>query len=787
MKLLRMKSWNRHAEASLCALFVAALGAAGPLLAQDPAPGPASPASGGVLGEIVVTAQKFSQPLARVPESITAFTPQALHDFHIKSFADYATKTPNLSFTYGSGPTGFADARTVAIRGITGQNLFGTSGATGFYIDDTPMPSSVDPRIVDIDNIQVLEGPQGTLYGESSLGGNVKLVTNKPDLETFQGHTAVDAGATSGGGSPDYGVNAVVNLPIVRDVLAMRIVGFYNHDAGYLTRTYPTDPASPGVTNPFLDVPRSSVGDQGAITAYGGSINTLWRLSNRLDATLLLMTQEEKYHGFPATFAPLPDFTPVYTLNRAFDVQPTAFDRWQMASLTLKYRGDGWDLVSATSYFHRQTEDIEDSTYGTQQIFASYYQVSGLPPQPYFWQGDHYFNQFSNETRFSFKPVHGISGTFGLFVSNSRALFYIPPTYANGLVAATVNNAVVGPWPNDLIWTQRNPGREKDYALFGQVYWRFLPRYTLTLGARQYWLRQHTDYTADGFMNFGPTTTDPQSNSQSGLDPKVALSYQASQSTLLYVSAAKGFRAGNAQAYAPFCAEPNLPVTDITQLRSDTLWTYEAGAKVQLSNPGLLITADGFHIDWKNIQQQVALPCGAYFDINGGEAKINGAEFQAMGYLVPRLQVRLGVGYEKTDLTDPGALGLVGLTQGSRLMGVPAWTASAGAIYRRPITTRVSGFLSADYSYTGNSQSELNGGAGLIATRPSFSLVNARIGIDWGQSELSLNGSNLSNSKPNVGDIGYVGYAQYDATGTVIPQVATLRPATVTVEYSRSF
>ncbi len=787
MKLSRLKSWNRHADASLSALLVAGLGAVGPLRAQDRAPVTAAPAPGVVLGEIVVTAQKFSQPLARVPESITAFTPQALHDFHIKSFADYATKTPNLSFTYGSGPTGFADARTVAIRGITGQNLFGTSGATGFYIDDTPMPSSVDPRIVDIDNIQVLEGPQGTLYGESSLGGNVKLVTNKPDLERFQGHAATDIGGTSGGGSPDYGANAVVNLPLVRHVLAMRLVGFYNHDAGYLTRTYPTDPASPGVTNPLLDVPRSSVGDQGAITAYGGSANTLWRLSSRFDATLLLMTQEEKYHGFPATFAPLPDFTPVYTLNRAFDVQPTAFDRWQMASLTLKYRGDGWDLVSATSYFHRQTEDIEDSTYGTQQIFASYYQVSGLPSQPYFWQGDHYFNQFNNETRFSFKPVHGISGTFGLFVSNSRALFYIPPTYANGLVAATVNNAVVGPWPNDLIWTQHNPGREKDYALFGQVYWKFLPRYTLTLGARQYWLRQHTDYTADGFMNFGPTASDPQSNSQSGLDPKVALSYQANQSTLLYVSAAKGFRAGNAQAYAPFCAEPNLPVTDITQLRSDTLWTYEAGAKVQLSNPGLLITADGFHIDWKNIQQQVALPCGAYFDINGGEAKINGAEFQAMGYLVPRLQVRLGVGYEKTNLTDPGALGLVGLTQGSRLMGVPAWTASAGAIYRRPITTRVSGFLSADYSYTGNSQSELNGGAGLMATRPGFSLVDARIGIDWGQSELALNGSNLSNAKPNLGDIGYVGYAQYDATGTVIPQVATLRPATVTVEYSRSF
>lgn len=783
MKHSRLRSWNPNTETPLCALFVAAMGAAGPAWAQSAAPPPSSPA----LGEIVVTAQKFSQPLARVPESITAFTPQALHDFHIKSFTDYATKTPNLSFTYGSGPTGFADSRTIAIRGITGQNLFGTSGATGFYIDDTPMPGSIDPRIVDIDNIQVLEGPQGTLYGESSLGGNVKLVTNKPNLDTIEGHTAVDAGATSGGGSPDYGASAVINLPLIKDVLATRLVGFYNHDAGYLTRTYPSDPASPGVTDPFLTVPRNSVNDQGAITAYGGSASTLWRVNDRFDVNLMLMAQEEKYHGFPATFAPLPEFTPVYTLDRAFDIQPTAFDRWQMASLSLKYRGTGWNITSATSYFHRQTTDIEDSTYGTQQIFTGYYGVADLPAQPFYWQGDHFTNQFSNETRFSFDPVHGWSGTVGLFVSNTRALFDIPPTYAQGLVAATQDNKVVGPWPNDLIWTQNNPGKEKDYALFGQVYWNFLKRYTLTLGARQYWLTQDSDGTANGFMNFGATPSDPQSNSQHGLDPKVALSYQATQSTLLYVSAAKGFRAGNAQAYAPFCAEPNLPVDAITHLQSDTLWTYEAGAKVQMTHPGLLITADGFHIDWSNIQQQVALPCGSYFDINGDKAKIDGGEIQALGYLVPHLQVRFGIGYEKTDLTNPGALGLVGLQAGSRLMGVPAWTGSVGAVYRRPITDELSAFISSDYSYTGNSESELNGGAGLMATRPGFSLLDARFGVDWGESELSVNGSNLTNAKPNLGDIGYVGYAQYNALGTIIPQVATLRPATVTVEYSHSF
>lgn len=769
-------------------LLMAGLMVSGPLAAQQQpaAATPASDAPPQQLGQIVVTAQKISQPVARVPESITAFTSQALQDLNIKSFNDYATKTPNLSFSYGGGPTGIAESRTVAVRGITGQNLFGTSGATGFYIDDTPMPASVDPRVVDIDSIQVLKGPQGTLYGESSLGGNVKLVTRQPDLETTSGHIAADVGATSGGGSPDYGGSAVVNLPIVSDVLGVRIVAFENSDAGYLTRTFPANPASPGVTDPFLDVPRDSVGNQGAVTSYGGSATVLWQITSRFSAELLLMTQEEKYHGFPAAFAPLPNFDPVYTLNRAVDAQPTALDRWQTPSLTLKYRGNGWDVVSATSYFHRYTQDVEDSTYGTQQELTSYYQVSGLPAQPYLWIGDHYSNQVSNETRFSFTPIHGISGTFGEFVSSSRARFYIPPTYANGLVAATADNTVVGPWPNDLLWTQDNPGTEKDYALFGQVYWQFLRRFTLTLGARQYWLQQSTDYTANGFMNFGPTPSSPQSNSQHGLDPKVALSYQASKATMLYVSAAKGFRAGNAQANFPGCSS-DLPINDITHLKSDTLWTYEAGAKIQLSDPGLLITADGFRIDWSNLQQQVALPCGFYLDINGGKATIDGGELEAMGYVTPHLQLRLGVGYEKTDLTDPGELSLVGLTSGSRLMEVPAWTGTLGGIYRRPITADVSGFVGADYSFTGNSESLLNGGSGAIATRPSYSLLDARLGVDWGNSELALNGSNITNAKPNLGDIGYVGYAQFNAAETVIPQVATLMPATVTLEYSRSF
>jgi iron complex outermembrane recepter protein len=742
-----------------------------------------APSDNGDVQTVIVTARKREESLAEVPTSITAFTAQTIQDYNIQSFNDYATKTPNVSFTYGGGPTGISDARTIAIRGITGQNLFGTNGATGFYIDDTPVPGSIDPRVVDLNNIEVLKGPQGTLFGESSLGGNVRLITNQPDLNKSGLGYMVQAGATSGGGSPDGGANAIANIVLVPGTAALRVVMYGNHDAGYLTRTYPTDPASPGTSDPYISVPRTSVGDQGAISSYGGSASLLVHMSDALDIKARVLFQDQYDHGFPATFAPLPNFTPDYTLDRAFDVQPYARDNWIMPTLDVKYAGTGWSFTWANSYFYRRTQDVEDSSYGTQQVLTGdYYNVSGLPAQPYMWDGEHYHNQITSEARVAIDPINNFSGTFGVYYSKVRSKFLIPDTFAQGLTNATVDGAQA--WPNDLIWTQTDPGTQQDASVFGEVYYKFLEKWTATVGLRQYWLKQTSDFVADGFMNFGPTPSDPQSNSQSGLNPKFALAYQATDEAMVYASASKGFRAGGSQPFLDFCSLPGLPADAVSNLKSDTLWTYELGSKVQL--PHLLISGAIYDIEWSDLQQQVALPCGYYLQLNGGKARIKGAELEAQGRVVGGLSYRLGLGYEDTNITDPGALGDVGVVEGSRISGVPAFTGSAGAIYTQAINAQIDGFISADYSYTSNSVSLLVGGAGSEATRPGFSLVNMRFGVRRDTSELSLNVSNMFNAKPNLGDIGYVGYAQYTQAGSVIPQAATLQPATVMLQYTKS-
>ncbi len=769
---------------------LAAAPAAG--LAQDATASDSATAASKSLQTVVVTAQRKAQSISKVPLSLTVFTAQNLQDFNIRSFNDYATKTPNLSFTYGSGATGIADARTVSIRGITGQNLGGTSGATGFYIDDTPVPASIDPRVLDISNIEVLKGPQGTLFGEGSLGGNVRLITNQPDLAEDSGSYMADAGVTSGGGSPDGGANFIGNLVLAPDRLAVRAVMFFNHDAGYLTRTYPTDPTSPGSGDPFLTVPRTSVNNQGADTSFGGSLTALLKATDHFDATLRFMLQRSADNGFPATLAPLPAFEPIYTIDRAFNVQPHANDAWALPSLALDYHINGWKFESSTSYFYRHTQDVEDSTYGTQQVNQEYYKLFGLAPQPYLWKGEHYTNQTTEELRASFEPWHHLSGTFGVFYSITRSLFSIPPLSASGLVAATADNMVVGPWPNDVLWFSDGYFRQKDTSIYGQLYYNFWSRFTLTLGARQYWLSQRASGDSGGFQDFSLLSVTPfTSNSESGLNPKVALSYQATTDTMIYASASQGFRAGSTSgpisAFTLSCTLPGLTASDIENLKSDTVWSYEVGTKTQIPNPGILVSADAFHIDWNNPQQEVGLPCGAYFQINGKRATINGTELDVSGHLTAGLTVRLGAGYEKTDMTQPGALFYGGVQPGSRLPGVPEFNATVGGVYTRELGDDVDGFISADYSYIGNAIAPVVSGGGAEATRPGYPLANMRLGLDVGKSEISLNVHNLTNAKPNLGDIGYVGYAQFNTSGGVIPNVATLPTTTVLLQYRRSF
>src|SRR5437764_12939623 len=206
--------------------------------AANAAAEPTSQAGG--LEEVIVTAQKRSESEQSVPMSMTTFSSAALEQKSINDFFDYVTKVPNLAFA----PTGdgVGTARTVSIRGISGDNV------TGFYIDDVPLPDSVDPRVLDIGHIEVLRGPQGTLYGARSMGGTVRVITKEPELSKFSATVHAGLGDTASTRRPNYTGDAVVNIPLIRDEMALRLTGFYDYEAGYFKRSNCTDPATAGVT-----------------------------------------------------------------------------------------------------------------------------------------------------------------------------------------------------------------------------------------------------------------------------------------------------------------------------------------------------------------------------------------------------------------------------------------------------------------------------------------------------------------------------------------------------------
>src|SRR5579859_6517279 len=259
------------------------------------------------LAEITVTAQKRTESVQNVPLSITTFGGKELEQKAITDFFDYGTKVPNLAFAMTGD--GIGTSRTISIRGISGDNT------TGFYIDDTPLPDSIDPRVLDVDHIEVLRGPQGTLYGARSMGGTVRIITKTPDLTGLSADVHTGLSDTWNTDQPNYTADGVVNIPIVTGTAALRLSGFYDEEAGYFKRSYCTNPnttpynlnATPTCTplSVYSNPSEVTVVDNvGQIKTYGGAASLTVKVTDDLTITPRFMIQRAQYNGFPMADAP---------------------------------------------------------------------------------------------------------------------------------------------------------------------------------------------------------------------------------------------------------------------------------------------------------------------------------------------------------------------------------------------------------------------------------------------------------------------------------------------------
>jgi iron complex outermembrane receptor protein len=766
-------------------------------------------ASSDALAEVVVTAQKRSESQQSVPLSMTTFGSAALQEKSINTFFDYATKVPNLAFA--STGDGVGTARTISIRGISGDNV------TAMYIDETPLPDSLDPRVLDIDHIEVLRGPQGDLYGARSMGGTVRIITKQADFENFNATVHGGVSSTSHTDQPNYTGDATLNIPLVRDRVALRISGFYDEEAGYFKRSYCTNPATVGVSCfPLSATGITTVNNVGAVDTSGGSISLAIKATDALTITPRIMLQRASYNGFPmadynttpgngygfpvpATGAAAPSEMEPTSLTQArmFNTPEGGSDRWDLYSVGAHWVTDVGELVSSTAYFDRRVDETENEA---EFIWAAITSGAGGAPQPSAIEEIKAYQRFVEEIRWASSlkgPVQFVAGGFySDFHGRLPFAAYYPGATVPGLDATLLGpgNGELTPGYPDLIFRQDFHTDIKEPALFGNVNYTW-NAWKATVGLRWYSVKTTSSGFEEGLVTGGgPPVVSPQaSTTENGVNPKFEVDYHFDPDQMVYALASKGFRPGGLVPIVPAGApgtgtdcvaalkavNPNITLAQTRSFNSDSLWNYEFGTKTSWLDHRVTFDAAAFYIDWKNIQQEILLSCGFQYTANAGAAVSKGGEMEIRARPLQPLEFSLGIGYQNAKITQSSAASPQQV--GSPIYQVPDWTANSSVTYTVPLTGEWLFVGGADWSYVGRSYSGNNDPAD-PRERPSYRLINARLAIARGPLEIAFVGKNLADDLTNLGDNRSIAA---EVPGR--PRLFVNQPRTLGIEVRQSF
>lgn len=703
------------------------------------------------LEEIVVTATKREESLQTVGLSVTALSGVTLEKRGSVEFEDFAIAVPNLAF--GATDDGVLANRTITIRGIAGLNT------TGFYIDDIPLDESLAPLVLDLERVEVLRGPQGTLFGARGLGGTVRLITKQPEFDDVTGKVHATLSGTQNGGF-NYLVDGSVNVPL-SDKAAVRLTAYIQDEEGIFDRV--VGPANQPGNVVSADTPGAiSSGETGTFknvddrTIYGGQASLRIAFTDQFEATARVFGQKTELDGFPLADFVFDRFNPPaeirltaddFTQERLFNVDEGGTDEFIQASLTLKYDTDFGTFISSTGYFDRQTQEFEDTS-----EFISFTLLgdilgpggAGLPtaptaiPSPIFQRLD--FETFVEELRFVSDFEGPLQMTLGAFyqdtVDNEA---FQPENIATGFDNAFstflgIPGGAGGTGTGDLIFTSETVFETEEIGLYGEFSYDITEKLTATVGVRYFDTSTFFTDQQSGFAAGGLNAVDvgPLVASESGFNFKGLLEYEASDSLYFYASAAEGFRIGGGNGDLPTALGCDvqrdalgISADEARTFTSDNLWNYEAGVKSQFADGRVTLNATAFYVDFSNIQQRILLGCGFDFVANIGAAESKGFEVEFSAYPADGLFVQAAAGYTDAQFTED-VPGLV--SNGDAVQQVPEWTASATIDYTRPLTSEYDGFVRVDAAHVGSSISRVVDSAN-PRIRPSYEIVNLRIGV----------------------------------------------------------
>ncbi|MFZ6863337.1 TonB-dependent receptor [Undibacterium sp. Ji67W] len=666
--------------------------------------------------EVVITAQKRTERLQNAPLSVTALDAEKIEKMGIESVADVARMTPGLNVV-SSGP----GQNILVMRGISSSA--GTAGTVGYYLDDIPIAASsnasllslrgvIDPSVFDIDQVEVLRGPQGTLYGSSSMGGTVKYLTKQPNFRQFQFNGSATVSETKGGGM-NWGSNAMLNIPLVDNKIAFRLAAFERHQDGFIDR-YQIDP------NNYLGALTSGSKQESANSEKTTGVRAIvsFKLEDQLTITSSIFNQR--------TFLAAPfqiDIPPGSTssLMQARLVPEPSTQVSTLANISIRKGFDQFELLSSTSYYDRNVEIDEDSS----KVLYYFYSPK---PQTYVYpsvmKGDYVNREFTQEFRFTsdFKgPWHIIGGAYYHHVNAPLASSIPTPDGYNTAFGTHIDTFFVG----------SREATVSETALFEETSYEITPQLTARVGLRSFRVNQtFIQQTNGAFVGNVPTTVQG-SSSDSGLNPKFNLGWQVNKDMLLYATASKGYRPGgpNNPAPAAVCgsevASLNLSPSSLVKFAPDTVWNYELGTKSSWLNDKLFLNGSVYYIKWNQVQQQIVLQCGFNITANFGSATSKGVELEAVYHPVREWNFRLAGNFTQAELGNdvPGT----NAKKGDQLVDVPRWTMSASAEYSSLMPNGVPGYARLDYSYTGTTNS-LYDRVSPFYQRPAFGMFNLRLG-----------------------------------------------------------
>ena len=757
----------------------------------DPADtgGSSSGDRGGVLEEVVVTAEKRSSTVQDTPISMTAVTGELMQQEGITNLNGIIQSVPGISVrTAGPGQT------ELEMRGMSSSG--GASPTVGFYLDDYPLspPAAalngkvvVDPDLFDLSRVEVLRGPQGTLYGAGSMGGTVKLVTNAPQLDSFRSAAEVTASGTVGGGF-NRGGSLMLNLPVAQDSLALRVVLTDKYVDGWINRIVLGE-AFPVPTNPGpcgAGWPGCTRGDVSAVTPQevvprinwtrleGGRANLLWQPNEALKINALAMYQKLDMGDYSQYDLPpgVPD-----ARYQPFNVGEPIYDIFRLYGVTISYDMGFAQLTSATSYYSReesQTQDDSEALYSVVGLFGvSIPQFYNIP-----------FNETdttqvtSEELRLASTGSGPLQWIAGVFFTDFKSVF---TEYNASVPLAFISVGGAAANPLGLIYQANNPYYIKQYALFGEGTYAFSENWKLTAGVRLYKFNSHADEETAGFAtgsgNAGQTLNS-YSQSNSGTNPKVTLSYESNHQLTLYSTVARGFRPGgiNQQIPASICT------INTETYGPDSTWNYEVGEKARLLDNNLVVNSDFYYIHWSQVQQIINQPCGYPLTENAGTAASYGPEIEINARLSPHWTLTFSGAYTHSTLTsvnpaisaaDPA------LVPGLAILNIPKYTETTALNYTRPAF--------GDFNFTARLNNSLVGPMTDIeytyAQLPSYDLVGVRFGLVNEKLSAYLFGDNLTDKRAQLG----INTTAFAWTIPSVERVVTNQPRTIGVDVNYKF